>query len=769
VSWHPQDPRSWGGWAPHDPRWGRHQPLWGWGHPARPLFDNQLGHRLPTGGPPARGELSMLVALGLFLLSPLTLLGWAAGQALLRMTGLRWWKLALASLAALASVVWLQGGPGSALAHHFSGYVQWLRQYGAAEVHLPMPGAFLWPQLPLAIPVGLLAAALNLAGRRQAIDPAEVRRQQRDAARRMTAAMRQAALVRDDHWNVPALGVQVDGDLGWTDRRGLVTVPRAMQGRSRLIVGTSGMGKTVDAEREAFIAARQGRKFFLVDGKGTDPGFVERALAGYLWGNPHAKVALWPELPMDGWRGTSAAIHNRLVAMLGWTEPYYKDVASLLLRLALNAPGEDGPIRSSSALMARLDPEVLVRLYEHDPDRRREAESLVGRDQARAVKGAVGRFANFFAAVAGGFDAAEHGWSFEDVDFAYLRAPYLAGREDADACMRLLLEDFAHYATLRKPRRGEDATLLVDEFSAITGGRETAIQLTERVRDAGCAVYLSAQSADGLGDERQQARLVGACSGGLLLHAMPDPEPLLRAAGVVKVVEQTWRLDPDGPTGNSSARIGERPKIEPGAVQQAREGEAWLIAHGRYEHLMVARTRISDGYRARAHAIVALARSWRPAEVIPGARTWAEAQAAGQGALAGLEGHLAIQPPPGDVPVAPDGAPPPSGRSDAALTEPEPADAPLRVVGYRLRLAVAAAARDGDHAATIALIREGARRGLDATVLLAVAARHWPTPRLRTRARQASQRWAVGCAGWAWAHRPHRRAAVVVAEREGRS
>jgi hypothetical protein len=48
--------------------------MWGWGHPARPLFDNQLGHRLPTGGPPARGELSMLVALSLFLLSPITLL-----------------------------------------------------------------------------------------------------------------------------------------------------------------------------------------------------------------------------------------------------------------------------------------------------------------------------------------------------------------------------------------------------------------------------------------------------------------------------------------------------------------------------------------------------------------------------------------------------------------------------------------------------------------------------------------------------------------------
>src|SRR4029453_15457466 len=229
-----------------------------------------------------------------------------------------------------------------------------------------------------------------------------------------------------------------------------------------------------------------------------------------------------------------------------------------------------------------------------------------GGGRAGAVKGARGRFANFFAAVSGGFDAGEAGWSFEDVDFAYLRAPYLAGRQDADAAMRLLLEDFAHYATLRKPRRGEDAPLVFDEFSAIAGGREAAIQLVERVRDAGCALYLSAQSADGLGDEAQQRRLVGACSGGLLLHAMPHPDTLLHAPGGVKGVYQPWRRDTEGPAGSSSARIGERPRIEAGQVQQAREGEAWYIARGRYEQLMVARTTISDGYRARAHALVAL-------------------------------------------------------------------------------------------------------------------------------------------------------------------
>jgi hypothetical protein len=133
---------------------------------------------------------------------------------LLRVTGLRWWKLALAAVATIALVVLVEGGPVPALAHHFSGYVGWLRQIGAAHLDYPTPGAFLWPQLPLAVPAGLLAAALNLAGRRQAIDPAEVKRTQRAAIRRMEAAVRRATAVRDDHFGPVALGVRIDGDLG---------------------------------------------------------------------------------------------------------------------------------------------------------------------------------------------------------------------------------------------------------------------------------------------------------------------------------------------------------------------------------------------------------------------------------------------------------------------------------------------------------------------------------------------------------------------------
>jgi hypothetical protein len=753
MSWHPNDPRGWPGG--HDPRWPVQPHRGGWLGWPRPVRDNQLGYRLPSGGQPAAGSLPMLIAVGLFLLSPLVLLSWAACQGVLRWRGWRWWKTALASLAALVLVVLFERGPGPALAHHFSGYLWLLQQFGHPVIHLPLPGSLLWPQVPLSLPLGALAAALNVAGRRQPFHPAEVHRTERERKRHLTRAITRASSVHDDHDRQPALGAGLDGDLGLTGKDGLVYLPRWISHRSRLLLGTSGMGKSVDIEREAFLSARAGRKLVLIDGKGTDPGFAERALAGYLAGNPYARVGLWPELPMDAWRGTPAAVHNRLMAMLGWSEPYYKDIASLLLRLALTAPTQDGLVCSSAQLLRLLDPEVLKPLWEHDPEHARQVESLRGREQARAVIGAVSRFANFFHAVGTSFDAAECGWSFEDVDFAYLRAPYLAGREDADAACRLLLEDFAHYATLRKPRRGEDVTLVFDEFSAIGGGREVAIQLVERVRDAGCAVVLSAQSADGLGDEAQQRRLVGACAGGLLLHAMPNPDGLLRAAGVVQVVEQTWRLDSQGPTGNSSARVGEQAKITPGQVQQAREGEAWLIARGRYQHLIITRSRITPAVRDRARAMIALARSLRPDQPLPGARSWTEVQQDTGMAALEVQRHLAIEPPPADHRTSvrlPDLPPGPvqavevnQVNQDQDQAEQEQrSEGPVDAAGWRLRLAVATAAREGDGEQVTALIRHATTLELDEGMLVAVVRANWPPAWLPVRVCRAGLRWLRG-------------------------
>jgi hypothetical protein len=90
------------------------------------------------------------------------------------------------------------------------------------------------------------------------------------------------------------------------------------------------------------------------------------------------------------------------------------------------------------------------------------------------------------------------------------------------------------------------------------------------------------------------------------------------------------------------------------------------------------------------------------------------------------------------------------------------------VAGYRLRLAVIAAARDADAPTATALIRQGQRQGLDPNWLLAVAARHWPPPSLPVRAARAGRRWAANGVCWAWVRRPRRRAAGLLAGREAK-
>ena len=117
----------------------------------------------------------------------------------------------------------------------------------------------------------------------------------------------------------------------------------------------------------------------------------------------------------------------------------------------------------------------------------------------------------------------------------------------------------------------------------------------------------------------------------------------------------------------------------------------------------------------------------------------------------GVGGHLTLLPSP-DSP-------------DAQAELEHDGGAPL-VAGYRLRLAVISAAQAADVPAATATIRQGQRQGLDPAWLLAVAARHWPPPPLPTRAWRAGRRWAATGAGWAWARRPRRRAARLLAGRE---
>jgi hypothetical protein len=572
-----------------------------WHTPATTTHRGQV-HGVPRAARQSSVGLLLLTIAVLFWISPISLLVWLLGQlVIVRQTRWQWHRVALVALAAIGLVLLVAGPKAAVVRHffvpvHFWTYVALMLGLGPAGVHVsPADMAYdlLITQFWLGLPIGLLAAALAVRAAEKAAGGAEwhplVQRRMAVIERaKVRRAARALADVRTQE-RLPALplGVALDGDLpSWVvrtrdrARRDLrfVIPPVELRGKGMAIVGTTGSGKTVTLLRLAYLAGVQGLKVCFVDCKGTDRKLKHALAAAYRLGNPTARVGLWPESPMDMWRGDPAHVHGRLMAVESISDTFWERVASAGLRLALTAPGVP-PVASSEELLERLDVDRLAELWDGHPLQMHEIR-LIGEH----LPGARLRYGDFFATLRGAFDGT---WSFEDVDLAVITIPTLMSKTEADAAIRILLEDYGHYATARKPREGEDAVLELDEFSAMGSGVDAAISMLERLRDVGVKVIPSAQSFEGLGNEHQADRLLASCAGGIIVHQCPDPERLLARAGVVRELEQSWNLDPYGPRGLGEIRMGERPRIDADMVRAARQGEAWVIQAGRYVHMQV--------------------------------------------------------------------------------------------------------------------------------------------------------------------------------------
>jgi hypothetical protein len=298
------------------------------------------------------------------------------------------------------------------------------------------------------------------------------------------------------------------------------------------------------------------------------------------------------------------AIANRLLAVEDWAVEgggvYYQRMATLAIQLACTPPS--GPPRNSQDFLRRLDPKKLHALWRGNEAARADLEQLAA--DPTVMAGLRGRYSAFFRSLAGKADGC---WGLEDVDLAVLTIPTIASRQDADAAVRLLLEDLGHFATRRKARVGDDVLLVLDEFSAVQGGTEHAIHLAERLRDVGVPVIFGAQSPEGLGDARQQWRLLHTIGGGLVLHQLADPDRLIELAGTVRVAEQAWQLDPWGPAGQARVHMTDRPRVDPNQVRQLQPGEAFLVHGGRAVKLSVLQAPVPAGIQEEASALRAAA------------------------------------------------------------------------------------------------------------------------------------------------------------------
>jgi hypothetical protein len=503
----------------------------------------------------------------------------------------------------------------------------WVHGYGTGPL-LTWPLTIVACQAPLAIPVGVIVAALGVArGERLAAGAEWSPYSQRQAlVAEVHAAQKVARATRRHHEPTnpaltPALGLAYPGgDLyGWLRRRGHTTevvIPQREQRLAMAVLGIPGSGKTVTQLRRVWIAARSGMRVVFLDCKGTDPGLAWQVTCAYRLANPAAIVGYWPAQPLDCWRGDGMAIANRLLAVEDWASEgggvYYRRMATLVVQLACTPPS--GPPRNSQDFLRRLDLKRLQNLWRGDDTARADLDQLAADPQVMA--GVRGRYSAFFRALQGKADGC---WGLEDVDLAVLTIPTIASRQDADAAVRLVLEDLGHFATRRKARTGDDVLLVLDEFSAVQGGTEQAIHLAERLRDVGVPVVFGAQSPEGLGDERQQWRLLHTIGGGLVLHQTPDPDTLVQLAGTVRVAEQAWQLDPWGPAGQARVHMTDHPRVEPNQVRQLHPGEAFLVHGGRAIKLSVLQAPVPASVQEEASALRAAAmRAAEPVYVAEG-------------------------------------------------------------------------------------------------------------------------------------------------------
>lgn len=290
-------------------------------------------------------------------------------------------------------------------------------------------------------------------------------------------------------------------------------------------------------------------------------------------------VRLFPQEPYDAWRGSGREIANRLVQLIDWADEgggaYYRDLSTNLIRLACTPP--DGPPRSSRELLARLDKTGLLVLWAG----RAEAQEIE-RFRDEHIDACRQRYRSFFDATDGQLDGS---WALEDADCAYLLLNELLYAEETGKLARFLIEDFKQYLAGRNPDRRQ-VLLIVDEFSAIADGERMA-RMVEVVRSYGAAVVLAPQAFEGMGGPEAAARILNAAHT-VILHAIPDPDPIVKAAGTRMATEWSLQHERGLSTDVGSTRSQHQLRIDPNEVRCLSPGMCFLIGNGKGQKLQIA-------------------------------------------------------------------------------------------------------------------------------------------------------------------------------------
>jgi len=277
------------------------------------------------------------------------------------------------------------------------------------------------------------------------------------------------------------------------------------------------------------------------------------------------------------------------MACAAWSEPYYRAVASTVLTLVCDDAA--GPPTAPRGIVDLLDHRVLKTRWS-GTSRAAVAAAL----DPKLVQGVCYRYFSLISDLEaiGAVSAEGGGWSWEDVDAAYVTLPTSTRLEIAGAFGRAVIVDLIGY--LRDPGRRPDnrpILLVIEEVGGIVCADEITgnlvIEAFERARSARVSCILSCQTPEGLGDPQAQARLLHG-GAAILAHRMADPEPIATLLGTQMGFEASLGVTSGGALlDQGSLREQHQWTFSPNEIRQLPVGHALLAHAGHWSLTAVAR------------------------------------------------------------------------------------------------------------------------------------------------------------------------------------